>query len=116
MAGRQCEQCAALNRSLNNEDQPNDSPVKREASRPGFLFPSGRRTDDTPDSADTRVGTHQNGSAVTSNGSSEKSGHPDKDEEKGGESDPPEPVGLFHSSLSKVRLQILGLWARTGRL
>ncbi|KAL8910514.1 MAG: hypothetical protein Q9171_004210 [Xanthocarpia ochracea] len=37
----------------------------------------------------------------------------DNDEEKGDHSSPPQPVGFFSKSLSKVRLQVFALWART---
>ncbi|KAK4693225.1 hypothetical protein P7C71_g4135, partial [Lecanoromycetidae sp. Uapishka_2] len=33
--------------------------------------------------------------------------------EKGGKQDPPAPVGLFDKRLGKLRLQCMGLWART---
>ncbi len=39
----------------------------------------------------------------------------DSDEEKGSHSSPPQPVGFFDSALSKVRLQVFGLWARTSQ-
>lgn len=39
----------------------------------------------------------------------------DSDEEKGRQSSPPHPVGFFDSALSKVRLQVFGLWARTSQ-
>lgn len=39
----------------------------------------------------------------------------DTDEEKGNHSSPPQPVGFFDNALSKVRLQVFGLWARTSQ-
>lgn len=33
--------------------------------------------------------------------------------EKGNDSSPPRPVGFWDKSLSKTRLQVYGLWART---
>ena len=36
--------------------------------------------------------------------------------EKGGPAGgPPQPVPVFHSSLNKLRLQVFGLWLRTGK-
>ncbi len=35
--------------------------------------------------------------------------------EKGQDSGPPKPVGFWDKSLKKVRLQVIGLWARTGQ-
>ena len=37
----------------------------------------------------------------------------DNDEEKGDHSSPLQPVGFFSKSLSKVRMQVFALWART---
>ncbi|KAI4228650.1 MAG: hypothetical protein L6R36_001506 [Xanthoria steineri] len=37
----------------------------------------------------------------------------DSDEEKGRHRSPPQPVGFFDSALSRVRLQVFALWART---
>lgn len=39
----------------------------------------------------------------------------DNDEEKGNDGRPPQPVGFFDKSLSTVRLQVFGLWARTSQ-
>ena len=47
---------------------------------------------------------------------SEKSAAENDEEEKRESAGPPPPVGLFDKRLSKLRLQILGLWGRTGTL
>jgi hypothetical protein len=47
---------------------------------------------------------------------SEKSAVENDEEEKREDAGPPPPVGLFDKRLSKLRLQILGLWGKTGTL
>ena len=116
MPERQCKHCAALNRSVHDEDPRNDSSLKSEESSHQPALGSGHQTYGFPDFGNTHVGTRQNGSVVTGNGHLEKNDKSETDEEKGGDTGPPAPVGLFHSSLGKLRLEILGLWARTGRL
>ncbi len=66
------------------------------------------RSDESP-SSDETLGAH-----ATDDHRGNK--HPcDKDEEKGNDGSPTQPVGFFDKSLSKVRLQVFGLWARTSR-
>lgn len=35
--------------------------------------------------------------------------------EKGKDNDPPKPAGFWDKSMNKVRIQVFGLWARTGQ-
>lgn len=90
MAGRECEHCRNLDRSL-----------------------SGDRHDSSPDSHHTLGYQGQgHGQQRYSNASL----HDEKQRdggEKGGERGSPPVVGFWHSELAKLRLQLLGLWART---
>lgn len=90
MAGRDCEHCRNLDHSLN-----------------------GPSADHSPDSHHT-LGYHgqSNGNQRYSNASL----HDEKQKiggEKGPEQGSPPVVGFWHSRLGKLRLQLLGLWART---
>ncbi|KAL8680783.1 MAG: hypothetical protein Q9186_003071 [Xanthomendoza sp. 1 TL-2023] len=64
------------------------------------------RSDGSPSSHET-LHAH----SISGHGLSEET--LDHDEEKGDKSGPPPPVGFFHKDLSKVRLHVFGLWART---
>ena len=113
----QCPHCAELNQVICNHEQSKEPSLNTSEHIDGNespLFVGGettgyRHSGQTPDG-------HQNGSAETSNGHLEKNGESEKDEEKGSEQGPPHAVGVFHSSLNKLRLEVFGLWARTGRV
>ena len=92
MAGRVCEHCRNLDRSL-----------------------SDRRSDSSPDSHHT-LGYHEqsNGFQRRSNVSFMDEKHGDGGE-KDGKQGPPPVVGFWDSRLGKLRLQMLGQWARTSK-
>ena len=92
MAGRDCDHCRNLDRSLND-----------------------RRSDYSPESHHT-LGYHSQGSSHQRR--SNFSFHDEKLEnggEKGGKQGPPPVVGFWDSRLAKLRLQMLGLWGRTSK-
>ncbi|KAL8659219.1 MAG: hypothetical protein Q9226_000557 [Calogaya cf. arnoldii] len=72
----------------------------------------GRRSDGSPYSDET-LGAHATDQHRDDGGGQADQERSDNDEEKGNDSSPPKPVGFFDSALSKVRLQVFGLWART---
>lgn len=88
MAGRYCEHCEQLDRSLNNINGAECSP-------------------DSNRTLDAQGNTHGNRSSIET----KQDGG-----EKGGSSSPPPTVGVFDKRLSKLRLQVAGLWARTGKI
>ncbi|KAL8673399.1 MAG: hypothetical protein Q9168_002189 [Polycauliona sp. 1 TL-2023] len=69
----------------------------------------GQRSDGSPSSDDT-LAAHDHRDQGDGQIERDRS---DDDEEKGAHSGPPHPVGFFDKNLSKVRLQVFGLWART---
>lgn len=92
MAGRDCEHCRNLDRSLGR-------------SRPQR----------SPDSNNTLGYQEQNNGQQRHSSASR---HDEKQEdggEKGGEQGSPPVVGFWHSKLGKLRLELLGLWARTSK-
>ena len=92
MAGRDCEHCRNLDPSLHR-------------SRP----------ERSPDSSNTLGYREQNNGQQRH---SSASLHDEKQEdggEKGGEEGSPPVVGFWHSKLGKLRLELLGLWARTSK-
>jgi len=92
MAGRQCEHCQQMYQTLNDGQQQD-------------------RAEQSPDSHET-LGHQRDGNRSIGDDDHEKM----KDGgENGNEGGPPAPVGLFDKRLGKLRLQCLGLWARTGR-
>ena len=90
MAGRECEHCRNLDRSLNDH-----------------------RSDSSPDSHHT-LGYQgdTNGQRRHSDASFQHQRQKDGGE-KGGKQDSPPVVGFWDSQLGRLRLQLLGLWART---
>lgn len=92
MAGKECEHCRNLDRSMNSD-----------------------RSSHSPDSHHTLGYQAQNyGEQRHSRGSL----HDEKQKdggEKGGEQGSPPVVGFWHSKLGRLRLQLLGLWARTSK-
>ena len=92
MAGRDCEHCRNLDRSLND-----------------------RRSDTSPDSHHT-LGYHSQSSGHQRRSNASFDDEKPKDGgEKGGKPGPPPVVGFWDSRLGKLRLQMLGLWARTSK-
>lgn len=92
MAGRECEHCRNLDRSMND-----------------------RRADASPDSYHTlgrqsRSSGHQRYSNASLHDEKQKDGG-----EKGGAQGSPPVVDFWDSKLSKLRLQLLGLWGRTSK-
>ncbi len=114
MAEKQCESCAALNSSVNNDPRNPGSPSKTADDLHPDLFADDDELKKSPKPANAWAESQQHNGAAIGNNDAEKSGESEKDEEKGEESGPPAPVGFFHSSLSKVRLEVFGLWARMG--
>ena len=90
MAGRDCEHCRNLDRSLN-----------------------ARRTDHSPDSNHTLGYLGQSNGQQRHSNSSLPDEKPEDGGEKGGEQGSPPVVGFWDAQLGKLRLQMLGLWART---
>ncbi|KAL8850010.1 MAG: hypothetical protein Q9221_005027 [Calogaya cf. arnoldii] len=72
----------------------------------------GLRSDESP-SSDETLGAHATDHRRDAGDAQTDQERFDNDEEKGNHSSPPQPVGFFDSALSKVRLQVFGLWART---
>lgn len=94
MAGRRCEHCQQLNGQYAGRD----------------------RDEESPDSANT-LG-HQQQQRHSSHGDSDL-GENEKAKdggEQGGQQGPPSPVGVWDKRLSKLRVQVFGLWARTSQL
>ena len=92
MSGRDCEHCRNLDRSLN--------------AHPDQGLPDSNRTSGYHGQANG----HQRQSNISlHNGKQEEGG------EKGGEPGSPPVVGFWDSKLGKLRLQLLGLWARTSK-
>ena len=87
MAGRECEHCRQLDQGLRSQERVDE----------------GAGSDET-------LG-QQNGNRYSG---SEQSGSGNDGGEKGESSGPPTPVNIFDKRLSKLRLQVLGLWGRTG--
>ena len=50
-----------------------------------------------------------------SHASGESGERPDDGGEKGGKSTPPPPIDIYDRRLSKLRLEMLGLWGRTSK-
>lgn len=107
MSGRPCEHCHQLNREF-----------------PGVTGNVGNlREDGSPDSANTlateleheRKPQHKQRQA-SSGSKIDDYGKPADGGEKGEDKSPPTPVGFADKRLSKVRLEVLGLWARTSTL
>ena len=95
MAGRQCDHCQQLNEAFNKLDGK-----------------------DRNSGSDATLGTqHRPPSEQSNNGSDVGEDEKPKDGgERGDAKEPPSPVGILHKSLSKLRLQVFGLWARTSQL
>ncbi len=93
MAGRECDHCRNLDRSLNE-----------------------RRTDSSPDSNHTLGYRSQRSSGrnLHSNTSLDDE-KPIDGGEKGGGQGPPPVVGFWDARLGKLRLQLLGLWGQTSK-
>ena len=92
MAGRECEHCRNLDRSLDDH-----------------------RADHSPDSKHTRGYQRQ---STRQQRHSDISVHDEKQKdggEKGGGQVSPPVVGFWDSKLGKLRLQLLGLWAKTSK-
>lgn len=97
MAGRQCAHCQLLNRESGG--------IKA-------------RVDRSPESAITLEQEHehelQHLQQQRSSGSEMEEDEKPKDGgEKGGDEGPPAPVGIWDKKISKLRLEVFGLWART---
>ena len=92
MAGRECEHCRNLDRSLDSH-----------------------RSDHSPDSNNTLgYQAQRNGQQRHSHASLHDEKQMDGGEKGGAQGSPPV-VGFWHSKLGKLRLQLLGLWARTSK-
>ena len=87
MAGRESEHCRQLDQGLRSQERLDEGA-----------------------GSDEMLG-QQNGNRCSG---SEKSGSGNDGGEKGESSGPPTPVNIFDKRLSKLRLQVLGLWGRTG--
>ena len=96
MAGRECEHCRQMESGVMGLERP-DSEISSETL--GQL---------------PQHGYQQNESRYShaSGGSGEK---PDDGGEKGGKSTPPLPINIYDRRLSKLRLEMLGLWGRTSK-
>ena len=94
MAGRECEHCRQMERGVIAEERP-DSEVSTETL--------GQHRHPVYQHNENRYG----GSAE---GNGEK--QPDDGGEKGGKSPPP-PINIYDGRLSKLRLEMFGLWGRT---
>ena len=90
MAGRECEHCRNLDRSLNSS-----------------------RADHSPDSNHTLGYREQNNGQQRYSRASLPDEKQEDGGEKGEEQGSPPVVGFWHSRLGKLRLELLGLWART---
>ena len=92
MAGRDCDHCRNLDRSL-----------------------SDRQSDYSPDSHHNLTYQSQSSSHLRHSNASFHDEKPEERGEEGGKQGPPPVVGFWDSRLGKVRLQMLGLWARTSK-
>lgn len=76
--------------------------------------------DRSPDSALTLGQAHEQQHLQQQRNSSaseiEEDEKPKDGGEKGGEEGPPAPVGVWDKRMSKLRLEVFGLWARTSEL
>ena len=94
MAGRDCEHCRQMERGVIGQERP-----------------------DSEHSSETLGQLHQNVDQQNeyrysgSGGNGEK---PDDGGEKGGKSPPP-PINIYDRRLSKLRLEMFGLWGRTSK-
>ena len=96
MAGRQCEHCQQLNQQYGGNKETLEG---------------------SPDSGHTLAHQQQQQQyRESSRSDSEREAKPQDGGEKGGKEGPPAPAGLWDKRLSKLRLQVLGLWARTSQL
>ena len=93
MAGRECAHCLQLNDQHAGHEREEESPD------------SGRTL-----GHEQQQQSHHSGSDL---GEDEK---PRDGGEQGGHEGPPAPVGMWDKRLSKLRLQVLVLWARTSQL
>ena len=92
MAGRDCDHCRNLDRSLND-----------------------RHSDPSPDSHHTLAYQSHSSSHQRRSNASLDNEKPEDGGEEGGKKGPPPVVGFWDSRLRKVRLQMLGMWARTSK-
>ena len=92
MAGRDCDHCRNLNHSL-----------------------SDRQSDYSRDSHHNIGYQSQSSSHLRQSNASFHNEKPEERGEEGGKPGPPPVVGFWDSRLAKVRLQMLGLWARTSK-
>jgi hypothetical protein len=103
MSGRQCEHCQQLNRELGGINA-NESNM---------------RVDRSLDSTHTLGHEHEHGQQHLQEPRSSSGSEPEEKEkpndggEKGGNDGPPAPVGIWDKRMGKLRLEVLGLWART---
>ncbi|KAL8731639.1 MAG: hypothetical protein Q9166_003327 [cf. Caloplaca sp. 2 TL-2023] len=72
----------------------------------------GQRSAESPSSGET-LGSYERRDNSNTRGRQMDGEKSNNDEEKAYHSSPPQPVGFFSKSLSKVRLHVCGLWART---
>lgn len=96
MAGRECEHCRQMERGVMGQERP-DSEISSETL--GQLQQHGYQH-------------NENRYSHASGGSGEK---PDDGGEKGGKSTPSSPIDIYDRRLSKLRLEMLGLWGRTSK-
>ena len=115
MVERQCEHCTALNLSVVNEDSKDDLSLSHDTKRNPNIFPEDNESNSSLYAGTSPPEAYKGGSAAARKDRLEKTSHAPKDEEKGGDSSKPSPVGVFHGSLNKLRLEAFGLWVRTGR-
>ena len=94
MAGRECEHCRQMERGLR-----------------------GQEGTDSEHSSETLDQHHHHGYQQNENRYSGSVGNgekPDDGGEKGGKSPPP-PINIYDRRLSKLRLEMFGLWGRTSK-
>ena len=91
MAGRQCEHCQRLSDYNGQHERMEGSPD------------SGKTLD--PRQQRQSIGNGRDDAGMSGDGG-----------EKGGAKEPPAPVSIWDKQLSKLRLQVFGLWARTSQL
>ena len=89
MAGRECEHCRQIDQGLRSQERVSDV---------------GQESDETLGQLDRNRFSD-----------SEKSGNGNDGGEKGGDNGLPPAVNLFDKRLSKLRLQVLGLWGKTSK-
>ena len=94
MAGRDCEHCRQMQTGMIGEERPE----------------SENSTETLGQHCHSGYQQHENQYSNASVGSGEK--QPDDGGEKG-EKSPPQPIDIYDGRLSKLRLEILGLWGRT---